>query len=80
MLQSPVKRAVLVDLLLHGDNTPANISQNTGKHRSNVNTRLQELESNGYVENKGGGVYALTLEGISAARAIRRLEDQNDNS
>lgn len=75
MIQSPVKRAVLVDLLINGDNTPKNIADNTGKHRTTVNERLQDLEDDGFVENKGSGVYALTLEGIAAARAVRRLED-----
>lgn len=74
MLQSPVKRAIVVDLLVNGDNTPANIAENTGKHRVSVSERLSDLESEGLVENKGRGVYTLTLDGISVARAVRRLE------
>lgn len=67
---SEVDRAALVDLLLNGDNVPSNIAENTGHHPKSVSKRLGILEDDGLVENKGSGVYSLTLEGISVARKL----------
>jgi len=75
MWQSPVARAVLVDLLLNGDNTPKNLADNTGKHQKSISNKMADLEEEGLVLNKGGGVYTLTIEGMQAARAIRRAQD-----
>lgn len=69
---SPVEMDAIVDLLEHGDNTPKNISRNTGRNRKNVSDRLQDLEDKGLAISKGGGVYALTREGILMAQAVRR--------
>ena len=75
MLQSPDARAILVDLLLNGDNAPSNIAENTDYHSKSVQKRLKELEKDGFIENKGSGVYTLTLEGIATARTIRQVSD-----
>lgn len=68
---SPVARDALVDLLIHGDNVPSNIAANTDRHPKSVSKRLSDLEDDGLVENKGSGVYALTLEGIAIARRLK---------
>jgi predicted transcriptional regulator len=67
---SPVERAVLIDLLLNGDNIPSNIAGNTGKHQKSVSNKLPDMIEAGLVENKGRGVYTLTQEGLNAARSL----------
>ena len=69
---SPAERKVLVDLLVHGDNVPANIADNTGYTRVHISNTLSQLEARGLVDGKGAGVYSLTLEGVAAARSIYR--------
>lgn len=69
---SKVGRESLVALLSYGDNTPKNISERTDRHRKSVSRSLRGLSDEGYVTEKGGGVYALTPDGVSLARALRR--------
>lgn len=70
---SPSERKVLVDLLLNGDDGSGNISERTGVSRKHVSSNcLPALEEANLVEDKGRGNYTLTLEGVAAARAIRR--------
>lgn len=66
------ERDVLVDLLVNGDNKPRNIAQNTGRGRPSVYRCLDNLEKEGYVEEKGcGGVWRLTYpQGLHAAQTI----------
>ena len=71
-MQSDVARASLVDLLVNGDDTPKNIAERIDRHRKSVSDKLEDLESEGYVENKGGGVRKLTVDGVRMAQAIRR--------
>ena len=71
MPPSPVEMDVLIDLLIHGDNVPANIADNTGRHSKSISRRLPDLEDRGLVKNKGRGVYTLTPEGIDMARTLR---------
>lgn len=73
-----VSRDALADLLIHGDNTPKNIADNTGRHRKNISERLIDLEEEGFVINKGGGVYTLTQEGLVMARAVVRDRTETD--
>lgn len=72
---SPVEIDILRDLLEHGDNIPANIAENTGRHRKSVSKRLPELESEGLIRNKGRGVYKLTGEGLRVARSLDSREN-----
>lgn len=62
-------RDVLVDLLENGANTPSNVAENTDRHPKTVSERLADLESSGYVRNKGG-VWELTMKGLTAAQTI----------
>lgn len=70
-----VDRDVVVDLLVHGDNLPSNIADNTGRHVTSVSRRLAELDDQGFVYNKGSGVWTLTLDGIVVARTVRRSDE-----
>jgi Mn-dependent DtxR family transcriptional regulator len=74
---SPVEIDVLRDLLIHGDNVPANIAENTGRHPKSVSKRLPDLESRGLIRNKGHGVWTLTAEGLDAAQTLHG-EDAGD--
>lgn len=67
---SQVDREVLVALLVGGDNTPKNLSEITGRHDQACQSRLAHLEDEDLVENKGGGVYRLTQQGLESARVI----------
>lgn len=73
---SSVEMDVLEDLLLHGDNTPKNIGENTSRNPSNVSERLADLQEKDLVRSKGGGVWALTLRGANMARAIHAHRDE----
>jgi len=72
---TPLEMDVLVHLLEEGDDTPANISENTGRHRVSISQRLEKLSEEGLVINKGHGVHTLTLDGMQAARAVKRERD-----
>lgn len=65
------------DILIHlhqkGDNIPANIADDTGHHRNSITRAVRPLESEGYVVNKGRGVYRLTEKGRE--KAIDLLSD-----
>lgn len=62
----------LVDLLVNGDDTPKNIAERTQRHRKSVAEKLTDLEDDGFVENKGGGVRKLTTDGVRMAQALYR--------
>jgi predicted transcriptional regulator len=64
------QRAILVDLLVHGDDKAANIDSRTGFHRNTVSSHMSDLRQDGYLLNKGGGVYELTDKGKSTARDL----------
>lgn len=66
-----VEMDILVDLLVHGDNTPSNLADNTGRHKTSVSQRLPELEERDLVRNKGRGVWSLTEPGANMAVSIR---------
>ena len=68
MRLTDTEREILVDLLVNGDNTPRNISENIGRAREHCSVRLADLDEKGLVRNKGGGVWTLTLSGAIAAR------------
>jgi len=70
MKLTPSERAILVDLLVHGDNTPSNLADNANMSRDHANDCLSELEDRRLVKNKGRGVYRLTLSGTAAARDL----------
>lgn len=73
MKLTPSEREILVDLLENGDDSSGNISERTGISREHVSSEcLPRLADRDLVDNKGRGVYALTLDGIAAARAERR--------
>lgn len=75
---TPVEMDILVDLVVHGDNTAKNIAENTERSRSAVQNRFQDLIEKGLVESKGSGVYTLTVEGANTARAILRARESDD--
>lgn len=68
---SPVEIEVLRDLLVNGDNVPANTAENVDRHAKSASRSLSNLEEDGLVENKGRGVWTLTPEGVEAARSLR---------
>jgi predicted transcriptional regulator len=72
---SQVDREILVALLCGGDNLPSNLAEITGRHTQSVQQRISELEEEGLVANKGGGVYRLSFAGVTTARAIYRESD-----
>jgi predicted transcriptional regulator len=77
---SPVEMEVLVDLLVHGDNVPGNIAENTGRHPKSVSKRLPDLEEHGLIRNKGRGVYTLTPDGVAQAQALRGDVNADENA
>lgn len=70
MTRTPVEEAILVDLLIFGDDKTENIANRTGFHRNSVSNRITGLDSDGVVEHKGGGVYRLTDDGRTAAQGL----------
>ena len=70
VMLTPVEIDVLTDLLKNGDNIPANIADNTGRHSKSVSKRLPDLEEEGLIRNKGRGVYTLTSTGLQQSRAL----------
>jgi len=69
---SPAQRAVLVDLLIYGDDKAANIADRTGYHRNSISRCVTDLVENGLLAHKGGGVYRLTDAGADTARGLIR--------
>lgn len=69
---SPAERAILVDVLLNGDDIPSNIADRTGYARETVSRRCKTLADRSLVEDKGGGVYRLTLAGVRTAQNLQR--------
>ncbi len=67
---TPTQQAILVDLLVHGDDKAANIGSRTGHHRNSISRSLTPLAEESYIVNKGGGVYRLTEDGIEAAQGL----------
>jgi predicted transcriptional regulator len=72
MSRTPVQRAILVDLLVHGADKAKNIAERTGYHANSVSRSVSELVETGEVRNKGGGVYELMDSGRDGARGLIR--------
>ncbi len=70
MEYTPTQQAILVDLLVWGDDKADNIGSRTGYHRNSVSRSAADLVESGHILNKGGGVYQLTDSGLSAARGL----------
>lgn len=66
----PTHKAVLVDLLVFGDNQAGNIASRTGNHRNTLTTQIRELERHDFVRNKGNGVIELRAPGRDRAREL----------
>lgn len=69
---SPVQRATIVDLLVHGDDKAGNIADRTGFHHNSVSRSASGLVEAGLIAHKGGGVYRLTETGTETARGLLR--------
>lgn len=69
---SSVESEILVNILTNGDNVPSNIADNIGRHQTSVSRSLSSLEDEGLVENKGRGVWTLTVSGASLARVVMK--------
>lgn len=67
---TPLQQAIVVDLLIHGDDKAGNIANRTGHHRNSVSSHLGPLTEDSYLRNKGEGVYSLTDRGEEAARGL----------
>lgn len=72
MSQTPLQAAIIVDLLISGDDKAENIGRRTGYHRNTVSGQMKELVESGLIRAKGGGVYALTDKGRERSRSIVR--------
>ncbi len=74
MKLTPVERTILVHLLLHGDDRPANIGDDDPDsdkpHPASVSRSMSNLEGKGLVKHKGNAVYTLTIQGMTAARNV----------
>ena len=69
---TPVQRAILVDLLVHGDDKAENIGNRTGFHRNSVSRSMKSLVGDNKISHKGGGVYQLKDSGRNTARSMLR--------
>jgi predicted transcriptional regulator len=69
---TPVQRAILVDLLVHGDDKAENIGDRTGFHRNSVSRSMKPLVDDSAISHKGGGVYQLRDSGTKTARSLLR--------
>lgn len=69
-----VERSILVTLLLSGDDKPSNISKKSDFTRSAVARRCNNLEEEGLIYEKGGGIYTLTNAGVQVAQNLARDE------
>ena len=67
---TPTEQAILVDLLVWGDDRAANIGNRTGFHRNSVSRSAKSLVESGHITNKGEGVYSLTDSGRQASRGL----------
>lgn len=75
---SRVDRDTLIDLLVHGDNTPANIADNIGSTGRSVRRRItseggladQDLVRRKGTDTRRTGVYTLTRSGVQIARDL----------
>lgn len=65
-----LEKDIITDLLIHGDNLPSNIGDNTGRHPTSVSRQMADLEDMGFVRPKGHGVWCLTRKGLNAARIL----------
>ena len=72
MPNTPVQRAILVDLLVHGDDKAENIANRTGFHRNSVSRSMAPLVESDAIAHKGGGVYELKDSGRETARGLLR--------
>jgi len=75
---SPVEKHILVYLLLHGDDRPANIGDTEDSekpHPASVSRSMANLKEKDLVRLKGNAVYTLTLQGQTAARSIRNEDN-----
>ena len=68
-------RNVLIFLLQHGNHVPSVIAESCDLNPKYVSQLLNDLESEGYVERLGGGVWGLTPSGVSMAQSIVRERD-----
>jgi len=69
---TPTQQAILIDLLVFGDDKASNIGNRTDHHRNSISRSLQPLAEDSYVSNKGDGVYTLTDKGREAAQGLIR--------
>lgn len=67
---TPTEQGILIDLLVWGDDKAENIGNRAGFHRNSVSRSAKSLVEDGYIKNKGGGVYTLTDSGRDAARGL----------
>ena len=67
---TPAQKAILLHLYEQGDDVPANISDARDYHRNYVVSEAKELLDEGYIINKGHGVYRLTPDGRETARDL----------
>ena len=72
MSESPVQRAILVDLLIYGADKPENIARRTGKHANSISRSASQMVEEDLIRNKGGGVYRLTEKGYQKAQSLVR--------
>jgi len=74
MALTDLETAIIVDLLVAGDDKAENIGRRTGYHRNTVSAQMKDLVGESLIEAKGGGVYRLTDKGRTTARQHIRSE------
>ena len=75
MSLTPVERAVLVDLLVYGDDRAGNIADRCDLHRNSITNRAPDMYEKGLIQNKGKGVYRLTDKGRERAIGLIRARE-----
>lgn len=70
MTLTPTERAILVDLVVFGDDKAENIANRVGSHRNTVSKYMRPLSEQGYIEGKGGGVYRPTDKGRETGQGL----------
>jgi Mn-dependent DtxR family transcriptional regulator len=72
---TPMQQDIMEMLLIDGAGSPTSLSQLLPNRRPSISNALSDLEDLDLVYNKGGGVYALTPEGVTVIRVLLRSDE-----
>jgi DNA-binding IclR family transcriptional regulator len=71
---------ILDYLLLDGANGPAGIADALDRPPESISRSLKNLRVDGWIMDKGGGVWTLSNAGLHLARLQRRADTDRDES